>query len=361
MERKKSAISKMNDRSREVFTKIVDAYVATGEPIGSRTLSQQLSTSLSAATIRNVMADLEEAGLLFSPHTSAGRLPTEAGLRIFVNGLLEIGNLTLDESADLESRFAGTGKSFEGVLEDATSTLSGLSNCAGIVMAPKTETPLKQIEFVHLNPGRALVVMVTAEGIVENRIIKVPKDISPSVLVEATNFLNQRLVGQTIGDTRAVILEELEQNKAALDQLTGKVVQAGLATWSGEGGAGTLIVSGHANLLEDVNIVTDLEHIRTLFNALETNELMLKVLEMTDQAEGVQIFIGADNELFNLSGCSFIVAPYNSGHSQLVGAIGVIGPTRMNYARIIPLVDYTAKLIGRMMGTHEQDFNMKRV
>ncbi len=360
MVRKKSAISEMNDRSREVFTKIVDAYVATGEPIGSRTLSQQLSTSLSAATVRNVMADLEESGLLYSPHTSAGRLPTEAGLRIFVDGLLEIGNLTSEESADLDSRFAGTGKSFEGVLEDATSTLSGLSNCAGIVMAPKTETPLKHIEFVYLNPGRALVVMVTAEGIVENRIIEVPRDIPPSVLVEATNFLNQRLVGQTIGDTRAVILEELEQKKAALDQLTGKIVQAGLATWSGEGGDGTLIVSGHANLLGDVNVITDLEHIRTLFNALETNELMLKVLEMTDQAEGVQIFIGADNELFNLSGCSFIVAPYNSGHSQLVGAIGVIGPTRMNYARIIPMVDYTAKLIGRMMGSHEKDFDMKR-
>ena len=179
MERRKTAISEMNARSREVFKKIVDAYVATGEPIGSRTLSQQLSTTLSAATVRNVMADLEEAGLLFSPHTSAGRLPTEAGLRIFVDGLLEIGNLTNEESEDLESRFAGTGKSFEGMLEDATSTLSGLSNCAGIVMAPKTETALKHIEFVHLNPGRAPVVIVTAEGIVENRIIEVPKRYPP--------------------------------------------------------------------------------------------------------------------------------------------------------------------------------------
>ena len=255
MERRKTAISEMNARSREVFKKIVDAYVATGEPIGSRTLSQKLSTSLSSATIRNVMADLEEAGLLYSPHTSSGRLPTEAGLRIFVDGLLEIRNLTSKESTDLEGRFAGTGKSFSGVLEDATNTLSGLSNCAGIVMAPKTETPLKHIEFVHLNPGRALVIMVTAEGIVENRIIEVPNDISPSVLVEATNFLNQRLVGQAICDIRSVILGELEQNKATLDQLTRKVVQAGLATWSGEDGDGTLIVSGHANLLDDVNVV----------------------------------------------------------------------------------------------------------
>ena len=339
----------MNDRSREVFAKIVDTYMATGDPIGSRTLSQRLNTSLSPATVRNVMADLEEAGLLYSPHTSAGRLPTEAGLRIFVDGLMEIGNLTSEESADLESQFAGTGKSFEGVLEDATNTLSGLSNCAGIVLAPKTEAPLKHIEFVLLSPGRALVVIVTAEGIVENRIIEVPKDIPPSVLVEATNFLNRRLLGQTVGGARNVILNELEQNKARLDKLTSKVVEAGLATWSGEGGQGTLIVSGHANLLEDVSAVADLEHIRSLFNALETNDLMLKILEITDQADGVQIFIGTDNELFNLSGCSFIVAPYNSGQSQLVGAIGVIGPTRMNYARIIPMVDYTAKLIGRMI------------
>ena len=357
---RKSAISEMNARTREVFTKIVDTYVATGEPIGSRTLSQKLSTSLSAATVRNVMADLEEAGLLYSPHTSAGRLPTDAGLRIFVDGLLEIGNLTSEEAADLEGRFAGTGKSFEGVLEDATNTLSGLSNCAGIVMAPKTVTPLKHIEFVHLNPGRALVVIVTAEGIVENRIIEVPRDIHPSVFVEATNFLNQRLVGQTIGDARNAILEELGQKKATLNQLTRKIVRAGLATWSGEGEEGTLIVSGRANLLEDVTVANDLEHIRTLFNALETNELMLKVLEMTEQAEGVQIFIGADNELFNLSGCSFIVAPYNSGDGQLVGAIGVIGPTRMNYTRIIPMVDHTAKLIGRMMGLHGNDYEITR-
>lgn len=347
---KRPALSELNDRSREIFSRIVEAYVETGEPIGSRTLSQRLSTSLSPATIRNVMADLEDAGLLFSPHTSAGRIPTENGLQIFVDGLLEVGNLSSAERDDLEGQLAGSGDSYEGVLESATNTLSGLSKCAGIVMAPKTESPLKHIEFIHLNPGRALVVMVTAEGIVENRIIEVPADVPPSAFVEATNYLNARLVGRTLEQAREFILEALSRERAQLDALSAKVVEAGLATRAGGQTGGTLIVSGHAHLLDDINAVADLERIRSLFAVLETNELMLKVLDMTDTAEGVQIFIGADNELFNLSGCSFIVAPYNSSQNHLVGAIGVIGPTRMNYARIIPMVDYTAKLIGRVIG-----------
>ena len=347
---RRNTIIELNERSREIFTKIVDAFVETGEPIGSRTLAKMLRTSLSPATVRNVMADLEEAGLLYSPHTSAGRLPTDAGLRMFVDGLLELGNLTKEEKCDLEGQFAGSGRSFEGVLEEATNTLSGLSNCAGIVLAPKIDAPLKHIEFLHLNPGRALVVLITADGIVENRIIEVPKDIPPSIFVEASNFLNSRLVGQTINDTCMDILKELEENRALLNSLTSNILEAGLAIWAGDAKDGTLIVSGHSKLLEDVNAVAELERIRTLFSALETTELMLKVLELTDKGEGVQIFIGADNELFNLSGCSFIVAPYNSSQSQLVGAIGVIGPTRMNYARIIPMVDYTAKLIGCVIG-----------
>jgi heat-inducible transcriptional repressor len=346
----RSTIRDLNKRSRDIFTTIVDAYVETGEPIGSKTLSQILESTLSPATLRNVMADLEDAGLLYSPHTSAGRLPTNAGLRIFVDGLLELGNLNNEDKSNLEARVAGTGRSFEEVLEEATNTLSGLSNCAGIVLAPKIETPLKHIEFFHLNPGRALVVLVTADGIVENRIIEVPRDIPPSAFIEASNFLNSRFVGQTIKDTCDSLLRELEKNRALLDTLTSKVLEAGLATLGGDKKDGTLIVTGHSKLLEDVNAIADLEQIRKLFSALETTELMLKVLEMTDKGEGVQIFIGADNDLFDLSGCSFIVAPYKSNQNQLVGAIGVIGPTRMNYARIIPMVDYTAKLLSRIIG-----------
>jgi len=354
MNTKRPVISELNDRSREIFMKIVESFVETGEPIGSRSLSQQLATSLSPATIRNVMADLEDFGLLFAPHTSAGRMPTDLGLRMFVDGLLEVGNLTSDERDDLESRLAGTGKSVEGVLEEAGTTLSGLSNCAGMVLAPTTDSALKHIEFVNLSPGRALVVMVTAEGVVENRIIEVPRDVPASAFTEATNYLNARLIGRTINEARLAINSEIEQSHNQLNALSAKVVEAGLATWGGDDNSGpipgTLIIRGQANLLEDVNAIDDLERIRALFSALETNETMLKILELADTAEGVQIFIGADNELFNLSGCSFIVAPYHSSSSQLVGAIGVIGPTRMNYSRIIPMVDYTAKLIGKLMG-----------
>ena len=350
MEIKRPVISELNDRSRDVFTKIVEAYVATGEPIGSRTLSRHLATSLSPATIRNVMADLEDSGLLYAPHTSAGRLPTDAGLKLFVDGLLELGNLTAKEREDLEARFAGTGKSLDLVLEEAGQTLSGLSNCAGIVLAPKTDSPLKHIEFVNLNPGRALVILVTSNGVVENRVIEVPADIPASAFIEATNYLNARLVGRTIEEAQAQIIADLAHNRAQLDHLSAKVVEAGIASWAGENDASAaLIVRGQANLLDDVNAIADLERIRSLFEALETNELMLKMLNMADDAEGVQIFIGADNELFNLSGCSFIVAPYQSSQSELVGAIGVIGPTRMNYARIIPMVDYTAKLISKVI------------
>ena len=267
---------------------------------------------------------------------------------MFVDGLLEIGNLTSQERSDIESRFAGTDKNIEAVLEEAGAALSGLSHCAGLVFAPKTDSPLRHIEFVSLNPGRALVVMVTAEGVVENRVIEVPPDVPASAFIEATNFLNRRLVGHTINDARAEIAKSLEADRSQLNFLSARLVEAGLADRAADADSGTLIVRGQARLLDDVSAMTDLEHVRNLFAALETSELMLKVLEMTESAEGVQIFIGADNDLFNLSGCSFIVAPYHTSQSDLVGAIGVIGPTRMNYARIIPMVDFTAKLVSSL-------------
>ena len=348
MTTKHPPVMEFSERSRAVFKVIVDSYVETGAPIGSRTLSRRLGNNLSPATVRNVMADLEDAGLLYSPHVSAGRLPTEAGLRMFVDGLLEIGNLTSQERSDIESRFAGTDKNIEAVLEEAGAALSGLSHCAGLVFAPKTDSPLRHIEFVSLNPGRALVVMVTAEGVVENLVIEVPPDVPASAFIEATNFLNRRLVGHTINDARAEIAKSLEADRSQLNFLSARLVEAGLADRAADADSGTLIVRGQARLLDDVSAMTDLEHVRNLFAALETSELMLKVLEMTESAEGVQIFIGADNDLFNLSGCSFIVAPYHTSQSDLVGAIGVIGPTRMNYARIIPMVDFTAKLVSSL-------------
>ncbi|HSO42325.1 MAG TPA: heat-inducible transcriptional repressor HrcA [Rhodospirillales bacterium] len=343
------SISELSARSREVFRELVDAYLETGEPVGSRTLSRRLSLALSPATIRNVMADLEDTGLLFAPHASAGRLPTEAGLRLFVDGLLEVGHLPDEDRRTLMERCAGSGLSIEGLLEQATTALSGLSRCAGMVMAPKTDAALKHIEVVNLNPGRALVVLVTEAGIVENRIIEIPPGVPPSALVEASNFLSARMVGRTIGEARQEIEGELERHEAELDELTSKVVESGLAIWSG-GEAGALILRGQANLLEDIHAIGELEHIRSLFAALETKEMMLRVLSMVDAAHGVQIFIGAGNALFNVAGCSMIVSSYRDSRKRIVGAIGVIGPNRMNYARIIPMVDYTAKLVGRMIG-----------
>ena len=343
-------ISELDERSREVFKLIVDAYVETGEPIGSRTLSQRLTSSISPATIRNVMADLEDAGLLFSPHASAGRLPTDTGLKLFVDGLLQIGNLTKEERESIEGQCHAEGTSVEGMLKEATSVLSGLSHCAGLVTAPKTDIPLKHIEIISLSPGRALVVLVTENGVVENRIIDTPADLPPSALIEASNFLSARLVGRTLNEARTQIKTELDQHKAQLDTLTQSVVESGLASWAGGDEGGTLIVSGQANLLEDVRAASDLEQIRTLFEALETKDTMLKLLSLADTAEGVQIFIGSDNKLFGMSGCSMIVGSYRDSREQVVGAIGVVGPTRMNYARIIPMVDYTAKLVGRLVG-----------
>jgi heat-inducible transcriptional repressor len=296
------------------------------------------------------MADLEDAGLLFAPHTSAGRLPTEAGLRLFVDGLLEVGNLTDDERSNLRQQCAGFGTSVEGLLEKATTALSGLSGCASLVMAPKTDKPLRHIELVNLSHDRALVVLVSETGMVENRIIDTPPGTQPSALVEASNFLSARLVGRTVGEARQEILNELEAHEAKLDELTSRVVASGLASWAGGDEGGSLIVRGQANLLEDVHAIGDLEHIRTLFVALETKEMILNLLSQVDRAAGVQIFIGASNELFRLSGCSMIVSSYRDSREQIIGAVGVIGPTRINYARIIPMVDYTARLVGRLIG-----------
>jgi len=343
-------ISELNERSRDVFRALVETYVETGEPVGSRTLSKRLTNKASPATIRNIMADLEDGGLLYAPHTSAGRMPTDAGLRLFVDGLLEVGNLSTEERETIEAQCAGTGGTVESMLSEATSALSGLSHLTSLVMAPKSSSPLKHIEFVSLSPGRALVVLVTETGVVENRVIAVPHDLSPSSLVEASNYLSARLVGRTLAEAFDDIMDELEKHRAKIDELTQKVVETGLATWSGDTNSGTLIVRGQANMLDDVTGFADLETIRTLFNALETKETMVKLLSLADTADGVQIFIGADNDMFSMAGCSMVVGTYRDQREKLIGAIGVIGPSRMNYARIIPMVDYTATVIGRLIG-----------
>ena len=343
-------ITELNERSREILRHVVEAYVETGEPVGSRTLSRRLGMQLSPATIRNVMADLEEFGLLYAPHTSAGRLPTERGLRLFVVGILQVGALTKDERTSIDSQCRVSGRNMPQVLEEASALLSGLSHCAGLVVAPKRDARLKHIEFINLGPGRALVVMVDEHGGVENRVIDLPLGMPASSLVEASNFMAAKLVGRSLSEARKEIIDEIRSQKSQLDQLSSKVVEAGLATWSDDRAGGVLIVRGQANLLDDVNAIADLEHIRALFEALETKEALMKLLDAADMAEGVQIFIGAESELFTLAGASMVIAPYANSEEKLVGAIGVIGPTRMNYGRIIPMVDYTAKLISRLLG-----------
>lgn len=350
VERSMIKLQELDKRSREIFRHIVDAYVETGEPVGSKSLSDRLGVSLSPATIRNIMAELETAGLLYAPHTSAGRLPTDAGLRLFVHGILEIGDLSPQEQKEIEHHCQVMGKSVPDVLEDATKALSGLSRCAGIVLAPKSEAILKHIEFVTLGPGRVLVILITDDGLVENRIIETPPGIPPSSLIEAGNYLNSRLTGKTLSEAKVQILGELEENRTQLNARSSKVVEDGLAMWAGKGTATSLIIRGQSNLLQDVRHVEELDRVRALFEALDTQEELLELLDAAIEAEGVQIFIGSESSLFQLSGCSLIVSPYSTDSGRIVGAIGVIGPARLNYSRIIPMVDYTAKLISKTIG-----------
>ena len=344
----------LDPRSAAVLREIVEQYVETGEPVGSRTLSRRLPLALSPATIRNVMADLTDAGLLFAPHTSAGRLPTDLGLRLFVDGLLHFGELAEDDRESITAALAASGRSLEDTLADASTMLSGLSAAAGLVLAPKSDGALRHIEFVPLGPGRALVVLVNADGHVENRVIDTPPGLPPSALQQAGNYLNSRLSGRPLTELREIVSGEIAANRTELDELTTQVVATGLATWTGDGPkgmwGGSLIVRGQARLLSDVTEIERLAAIQALFERLETQETMLRLLDLAESSEGVRIFIGAESGLFGTTGVSMVVAPARGEGGRIVGAIGVIGPTRINYGRIIPVVDYTARVIGRLLG-----------
>jgi heat-inducible transcriptional repressor len=342
----------LDSRAAAVLREIVEQYVETGEPVGSRTLSRRLPMSLSPATIRNVMADLTDAGLLFAPHTSAGRLPTDHGLRLFVDGLLHFGELGEDEREAITARIGASGRSLEDTLAEASTLLSGLSQAAGMVLAPKTDGAVRHIEFVPLGTGRALVVLVNADGQVENRVIDIPLGLPPSALQQAGNFLNARLSGRTLAELRRIVADEMALDRTELDVLAAGVVAAGLATWSGDTGSrgGSLILRGQAQLLSDVTEIDRLTAIRALFERLETQETMLRLLELAEKSDGVSIFIGAESGLFGSSGVAMVVAPARNDSGRIVGAIGVIGPTRINYGRIIPVVDYTARVVGRLLG-----------
>jgi len=346
-------LAQLNERSREIFRQIVESYLTTGEPVGSRNLSRILPMTLSPASVRNVMSDLEQLGLIFAPHTSAGRLPTEMGLRFFVDALMQIGDLTEQDRKAIEAQVAASGqsKSVEAVLTEASGLLSGLSRAAGVVLTAKLNPRLKHVEFVQLEPQRALVVLVGEDGQVENRVLNLPVGLPISALTEAGNFVNARVRGRTLDEVKAEIEITLKEGEAELDQLTQKIVAAGLASWSGgESDERKLIVRGQAHLLEDLKALADLERVRLLFDDLETRREVIDLLGRAQQAEGVRVFIGSENKLFSLSGSSTIVAPYHDASGHIVGVLGVIGPTRLNYARIVPMVDYTAKVVSKLLG-----------
>jgi heat-inducible transcriptional repressor len=342
------SLAELDTRARDIFRRIVETYLETGEPVGSRTISRA-GVALSPASIRNTMQDLAELGLLDSPHISAGRMPTHVGLRLFVDGLLEVGDLAEEERRSIEARLGAHGRSLEDALNEASSILSGLAGGAGVVVAPSREAGVKHVEFVALGADQALAIMVFDDGQVENRLMRRPAGLTPSALTEASNFLNARLRGRTLAEARQEVGHELERARRELDSASAKLVEEGLAAWGGGDADRALIVRGRANLLGDPETMADLERVRMLFDDLEQKEQLIGLLDNVRDAEGVRIFIGAETRLFSLSGSAVIAAPYMSGRQKVLGAIGVIGPARLNYARVIPLVDYTARALGRIM------------
>ncbi len=343
-------LDEMNDRSREVFRRVVESYLATGDPVGSRSLTRDMSEKVSAATIRNVMQDLEYLGLLDSPHISAGRVPTQQGLRMFVDGLLEVGDLEGTDREMIDATLASNSDDVPEALNRIGSALSGVTQGASLVLAPKREAPIKHIEFVSLGHDRSLVVLVFGDGHVENRIFTPPPGQTPSSMREAANFLNALIEGRTLSDLKTVIASQINARRQEIDTLAHQLAESGLAVWDNDAGNyERLIVRGRSNLLQTEAEEEELELIKTLFDDLERKRDIAEFLELTDEGEGVRIFIGSENKLFSLSGSSLVVSPYMNSDRKIVGAVGVIGPTRLNYGRIVPIVDYTAQLVGKII------------
>ena len=343
-------IEEMNDRSREVFRRVVEGYLESGSPVGSRTLTRDFSEKISAATIRNVMQDLEFLGLVGSPHVSAGRIPTQLGLRMFVDGLLEVGDLDGKDRETIDRTFTTNDQDVTSVLDQVGQALSGVTHGASLVLTPKHEAPIKHIEFVSLSQDRALVVLVFGDGHVENRVFTPPPGQTPSSMREAANFLNAIAAGHTLSELGAVIAREISTRRQEIDRLAAELIADGVALWENEGEATErLIVRGRGNLLGEGENEDDLARIRTLFDDLERKRDIAQFLDLAEDGDGVRIFIGSENKLFSLSGSSLVVSPYMNADRKIIGAVGVIGPTRLNYGRIVPIVNYTAKLVGKMI------------
>ena len=347
---KKEMLEEMNNRSREVFRRVVEGYLTDGEPVGSRTLSREFSEDISAATIRNVMQDLEFLGLLDSPHTSAGRIPTQLGLRMFVDGILEVSEVDKNDRKKIDKIVSDETNQVEDILDDISTTLSGVTQGASLVLTPKHEAPIKHVEFLPLSTSQALVVLVFADGHVENRLFKPPPGQTPSSMKEAANFLNAIMEGNTLSEAKKLIKNEIDYRRQEVDTLARELEHSGLALWEdNEERHERLIVKGRANLLNETAPQEDLEKIKNLFDDLERKRDIADFLELTEKGEGVRIFIGSENKLFSLTGSSLVVSPYMNSDRKIIGAVGVIGPTRLNYGRIVPVVDYTAQLVGKMI------------
>ncbi|MCT8331302.1 heat-inducible transcriptional repressor HrcA [Albidovulum sediminis] len=347
-------LAELNERSREVFRRVVEGYLDTGDPVGSRTLTRSMSEKLSAATIRNVMQDLEYLGLLDSPHVSAGRVPTQLGLRLFVDGLMEVGSVSIEDRERIDATLGGNEPGVTAMLDRIGGALSGITHGASLVLTPKHEAPIRHVEFVSLSPERALVVLVFADGHVENRLFSPPPGQTPSSMREAANFLNAVAEGRTLSELRSHMRSEIARRRQELDVLAREMVESGLALWETTGDSHErLIVRGRSNLVDQAD-AADLDRIRTLFDDLERKRDIADFLELAEKGDGVRIFIGSENKLFSLSGSSLVVSPYMNADRKIIGAVGVIGPTRLNYGRIVPIVDYTAQLVGRLLsGGHK--------
>ncbi|SEW43089.1 heat-inducible transcription repressor HrcA [Cognatiyoonia koreensis] len=346
----KQKLEDLNDRSREVFRRVVEGYLETGDPVGSRTLTRTLSEQVSAATVRNVMQDLEYLGLLDSPHVSAGRIPTQLGLRMFVDGLLEVGDLSGEDRDRIDQTLGNNEQDVATLLDRVGSALSGVTKGASLVLTPKHEAAIKHIEFVSLSAERALVVLVFADGHVENRLFSPPAGQTPSSMREAANFLNAIAEGHTLSDLGAIIAREIAARRQEIDKLAADLVESGFALWENEGESNErLIVRGRGNLLSEHGTEADFDRIKTLFDDLERKRDIAHFLDLAEDGDGVRIFIGSENKLFSLSGSSLVVSPYMNADRKIIGAVGVIGPTRLNYGRIVPIVNYTAQRVGRMI------------
>jgi heat-inducible transcriptional repressor len=350
MSNQQPIISDLNDRTREVFRRVVEGYLSSGEPVGSRTLSRTLTERVSAATVRNVMQDLEYLGLLDSPHISAGRVPTQAGLRMFVDSLLEIGTVAPEDQERIDATLGTNDQDVTSLLDEVGAALSVITRGASVVLAPKREAAIRHVEFVSLAADRALVVLVFADGQVENRIFVPPPGQTPSSMREAANFLNALAEGRTLSELRQTMVADIARRRQEIDSLARELVESGLAVWENAGERSErLIVRGRANLIDNIIDQGEVERIRVLFDDLERKRDIAEFLNLTEAGDGVRIFIGSENKLFSLSGSSLVVSPYMNADRKIIGAVGVIGPTRLNYGRIVPIVDYTAQLVGRLV------------